>query len=613
MAVTAERMAALEGEVTRIQNDFGTFKAALDLQREFMEDEISKRFVKSNLDLQEELQAASRGFDLLKYEIFAVVTGAREEFTKTNENLNYVYKNVDVAIGELKSRMVQVEAHGGQGGGGHQDRTTRGYLPIKNIVPKILDNKLEEWRQWKDDVLDFLDENNKGMRNFLVEVQKEETIDDAWLRGQVQTHGEKIAGKDESIRVWRALKGMTTGEARKVINTVNEENGFQAWIALHQRFEPGLAIQQGMILADFSGMVAKPAKTPAETRDLMTEIQRKVKNIEDITGEKVSDNHAKSVMTGVLDPTTRQHTAMFHGAATGPVSFMRKVLEFVNNASGANPDAMQIGSLGEQQGGCHGHDHGHQGHQHQEESWPAEPWQWGSSEQDGNINGLKGKGGGKGVQCYNCGEWGHMIRDCTKPRRQKGDPKGKGDNGGKGSYKGLGKNSSFTQPSYGPYKGDWQKGQSKGAPKNGNCWICGGRHFARDCPRNTGKGAGGFRPLDTWDNHDGYGQQGEIKALACLRHGCSSPEDSTAGWYLHVAKKSRVLDEEDDYSDMHDLVDSSDSEQGEQHHEEESDSDDEEESELAFKDLVELIKEMCENKKKKVNWLKASGLKCAFA
>ena len=46
----------------------------------------------------------------------------------------------------------------------------------------------------------------------------------------------------------------------------------------------------------------------------------------------------------------------------------------------------------------------------------------------------KGKGKGKGVKCYNCEGYGHLARDCPKPKRQtKGG--GKGGKGGKGGYR----------------------------------------------------------------------------------------------------------------------------------------------------------------------------------
>ena len=77
----------------------------------------------------------------------------------------------------------------------------------------------------------------------------------------------------------------------------------------------------------------------------------------------------------------------------------------------------------------------------------------------------KGKGGGGKGQfngtCYNCGKYGHSAKNCRKG-------KGKGWEGDKGKGKG--------------YEG---KGKGKGG-----CFICGGPHYQRDCPKGGGKGKG---------------------------------------------------------------------------------------------------------------------------
>ena len=82
---------------------------------------------------------------------------------------------------------------------------------------------------------------------------------------------------------------------------------------LSQAFEPYLASRQGALLAEFSGMAAKPTKTPKDSRALMTELERKMRVIEDITGVFIADDHAKSVLVGLLDPVTRTQTAAKHG------------------------------------------------------------------------------------------------------------------------------------------------------------------------------------------------------------------------------------------------------------------------------------------------------------
>ena len=72
-------------------------------------------------------------------------------------------------------------------------------------------------------------------------------------------------------------------------------------------------VRQGQVLADFAAMVTRPAKTVNETRELTMEMDRKLKEIRDLTEENVSDIHAKSVLIGFLDPMTKQHTAYRQG------------------------------------------------------------------------------------------------------------------------------------------------------------------------------------------------------------------------------------------------------------------------------------------------------------
>ena len=79
---------------------------------------------------------------------------------------------------------------------------------------------------------------------------------------------------------------------------------FRAWQRLKQRFEPGLAARQRIVMAEFSGMVARVAKSPGETDALLTEMDRKMKLVEDVTVERVSEMHARSVLVGswILSP-----------------------------------------------------------------------------------------------------------------------------------------------------------------------------------------------------------------------------------------------------------------------------------------------------------------------
>ena len=122
-------------------------------------------------------------------------------------------------------------------------------------------------------MLDYMDSITPGMRAFHQEVEiTTQVVDNDWAKAKVGTYGEKVT--QDGLSVWRALKALTQGEVRKVVTNVKSESGFRAWQKLHMRFGPSLSAKQGKVLADFSGMIGKPAKTPAETRNLITEMEK---------------------------------------------------------------------------------------------------------------------------------------------------------------------------------------------------------------------------------------------------------------------------------------------------------------------------------------------------
>ena len=98
------------------------------------------------------------------------------------------------------------------------------------------------------------------------------------------------------------LRKSTDGEAEKVVMSVKNKDGLRAWQKLKQRFEPGLAARQGVVIADCSGMVARPAKTLTETMALITEMEKKINNVEDLTEEVISDMHMYPCSWGSWTP-----------------------------------------------------------------------------------------------------------------------------------------------------------------------------------------------------------------------------------------------------------------------------------------------------------------------
>ena len=109
----------------------------------------------------------------------------------------------------------------------------KGFVPIKDSVPEMYEGKLEEWRDWKENMEDYVDTVKGGMKEIMREVEKEEgKIDEDWKKDK----GDMAVKSD--IHLWRLLKQKTRGEAKKVVLTVGEGEGLAAWRALCRSMGP---------------------------------------------------------------------------------------------------------------------------------------------------------------------------------------------------------------------------------------------------------------------------------------------------------------------------------------------------------------------------------------
>ena len=296
------------------------------------------------MTLKQAIDATAQGIDrtvaLLISRLNSLESDVRQLRTPDHLSMADTIKN-------LTARIAVIEAAPGG----------RGYLPEKSMVPNIFNGEVDGWRIWRDDVSDFLDTRNSGMQRLLEEISQHKELPVQEVLRKMASLGVKVVR--DSVQVWRALKGLTSGVARVVVQSVEGENGFEAWRRLHHQFEPKLFIKQGQVLSDFAAMVRKPARTMAETRDLITD--RKMKLIRELTHEGVSDVHATSILIGILDPMTRQHTA--YKQSDRFEAFKDAVLEFTNAAVSMSVgpqtgkgDPMQIGSLGADLGEWSTHD-----------------------------------------------------------------------------------------------------------------------------------------------------------------------------------------------------------------------------------------------------------------
>ena len=154
---------------------------------------------------------ASSKFQEQEALVKAVAKGAEKE-------INEMKIAVEGAFDQMKEKIMEVEhnagSRGGQGGG--PEGRLSGYIPTKNMLPKVYSGKVEEWKLWKDEVADYIEMIKPGMKSHLKKVgagegeQPDGTFPD-WL--------------GQGVDLYRALKQLTDGEAKKMVLNAKGEDG----------------------------------------------------------------------------------------------------------------------------------------------------------------------------------------------------------------------------------------------------------------------------------------------------------------------------------------------------------------------------------------------------
>ena len=88
---------------------------------------------------------------------------------------------------------------GNRGGG------RKGFLPEKRTIPlEYSGEKLEDWREWVEDMSDYLDEMEAGMKDFLTDITASEEPADEVFRNK-HWHKYNANVLSSGVKLWRTL------------------------------------------------------------------------------------------------------------------------------------------------------------------------------------------------------------------------------------------------------------------------------------------------------------------------------------------------------------------------------------------------------------------------
>ena len=269
-----------------------------EMQNRIVQLEVDQSIPKTELiDVLREMESQKRGITDIVEREFAMVKTRIDSLLKDTQreinNLSAANKDlldktaraVDIletrlrmvenkagAVDMLETRLRVVENRADSGVRGDygreaRDTKTRGYLPFKSTIPEPLGNEPSKWRAWKMDALGYFDSTTRGMKVYLLEIEKSpEDISEDWAAGQASSRG-MWASADKEL-LWRALNAMTVDEPKKIVAAVPDD-GWNAWRRLCQYFNPSLASMEGRAWAELGMMAQNTAKSPDETKRMI--------------------------------------------------------------------------------------------------------------------------------------------------------------------------------------------------------------------------------------------------------------------------------------------------------------------------------------------------------
>ena len=154
------------------QSEFQDLKIMVDKIRE----DLDKLTSTLNTDKEQFKDVMERIHVGAAVKMDEIVNDATAEFNRIRAAGDALHDKTAMSVADIHEKLAEMRKEQGTG-----NRKDPGYLPQNNMVPKAFSDKTEEWRIWQEEIEDYMDSVNPGMKALLSEINKEkELVDITW-------------------------------------------------------------------------------------------------------------------------------------------------------------------------------------------------------------------------------------------------------------------------------------------------------------------------------------------------------------------------------------------------------------------------------------------------
>jgi len=250
-----------------------------------------------------------------------------------------------------------------------------------------------------------------------------------------------------SAEIYDLLCQAVKGDPLQAVKSIDDMEGLKAWHKLTAKYSPKSMARAVRLV----GQVTNPAKITDLSRAEaeLDKWEELVKTLQKDFNEKFSDTVKVGIVATMMPVSVQELIYQSIGKTANYDEVIQKVRAVVSNKvammMNGGPTPMDIGEI--RCGTCH------------------QGWEEAGDNQGEDVGAVN-----YNTQCYTCGGWGHLGRDCpTAKGKGKGKGIGKGGKDAGKGWKGLG-------------KGGKDAGGKGATAFRGECWKCGKTgHRAVEC------------------------------------------------------------------------------------------------------------------------------------